>query len=52
MKKQKKKLSERIVDNVEEEQFEDSQTAEDDFDFKNDEVELLSALRQRKKTED
>jgi len=53
MKKQNKKLSERIVDNVQEEQLEDfkSAEAEEGFGFKEDEIELLSALRHKKKNE-
>ena len=54
MKKPKKRLSERIVDSVEEEQLEDFESAEQEegFGFKEDEIELLSALRHKKKIED
>ena len=53
MNKQKKRLSERIVDSAEEEQLEDFQTAEaeEGFGFKEDEIELLSALRHKKKSD-
>ncbi len=52
MKKEKKKLSERIVDRIEEDYSEDLQESEEDFGFKNDETELLSALKNRKRLED
>ena len=53
-KKKQKKLSERMVENVEEEQEEDFQSAEaeESFGFKEDEIELLSALRHKKKSAD
>ena len=43
-----------MVDNIEEEQSEDFESTEQEevFGFKEDEIELLSALRHKKKSED